>query len=364
MRPLLRPGRINIVMDGQFGSTGKGVISGYIAKNCGKPIDIAMTNAAPNAGHTVDFADGRGKLITNHLPTSALWDNQTKIYLCAGSIIDPVLFNEELEKFGVDPKRVCIHPNAAIVEDEDRDAEKKTTSSVTKIASTQKGVGHALSRKIMRKGNVAGLMPGIFTEGVTIGIWDVNANLHRDPEQIVLMEVPQGFGLGINSGLAYPYTTCRDITVAQALADAGAHPGFLGNVMLSLRTFPIRVGNIIDEKTKKEIGYSGPFYPDSEEKTWEEMGFTPELTTVTKRVRRIATFSQMQYKEACRVNRPSHVFLNFCNYIKDAATLEKLIFDMGLEFPVTHLGVGPTVNDVREVGGKSAAEAAGIAFNM
>lgn len=362
MRALLQPGKLNIVMDGQFGSTGKGVISGYIAQNCGKPIDIAVTNAAPNAGHTVDFADGRGALITNHLPIAALWSNNCLIYLCAGSIINPKLLGEELEKFSIDPKRVLIHPRAAVIEEADVAFEKDKKSSVTKIASTQKGVGAAMARKIMRNTNVAGFCRDQFPEGVTFGEFDMNSHFRYNPETIVLMEVPQGYGLGINSGLEYPYTTCRDISVAQALSDAQTHPSHLGAVMMTLRTYPIRVGNIVDDKGK-ELGASGPFYPDSSEIEFSDIGVEAERTTVTKRIRRIATFSYSQYVAAVAANKPTHVFLNFCNYFLEVKQLQDLLVKIWETCPVTHLGVGPSTMDVIDIQGKTPHEAAGVAFN-
>lgn len=46
----LAKGRVNILLDGQFGSTGKGLFAEYISKH--NRIDIAITNAGPNAGHT------------------------------------------------------------------------------------------------------------------------------------------------------------------------------------------------------------------------------------------------------------------------------------------------------------------------
>jgi len=347
----LTQGKLNIIMDGQFGSTGKGVISGHIAKHSARPLDWAITNAAPNAGHTVDFNDGRGRMVAFHMPVSALWNDNTMIYLCAGSIINPRIMAEEMEKFKIDPARVIIHPHAAILEQEDIDAEADMSSSVTKIASTQKGVGHALSRKIMRRGNVAGNKFNLFPHGVRTAAIDFAKIFRDNGRELVLLEIPQGFSLGVNSGF-YPYTTCREISVSQALSDMGMHPHYLGSTMLSLRTYPIRVGNIVDAEGK-ELGVSGPFFQDSEELTWEQLGQIPEKTTVTKRIRRVATFSMEQYKLAIDVNRPTHVFLNFCNYFKEPDALRKLLAGMYSYQFVTHAGIGPTTEDVIRIEGET-----------
>ena len=149
-----------------------------------------------------------------------------------------------------------------------------------------------------------------------------------------MVEVPQGFDLGINSGLSYPYCTSREISIAQAMSDAQIHPRFLGKVMMTMRTYPIRVG-----------GTSGPFYSDSDEITWEELGVTPELTTVTKRVRRVATFSMLQYERSLNAIVPDYVFLNFLNYIPPASQQIFINRLTKLRTP-THVGTGPKVTDV------------------
>lgn len=52
MRSYKRPntGKLNIIMDGQFGSTGKGSLAAYLGLN--HPADIYLSNLSPNAGHT------------------------------------------------------------------------------------------------------------------------------------------------------------------------------------------------------------------------------------------------------------------------------------------------------------------------
>jgi adenylosuccinate synthase len=124
--------------------------------------------------------------------------------------------------------------------------------------------------------------------------------------------------------------------------------------MLSVRTFPIRVGNVPD-------GYSGDCYPDQVETTWETLGVEPEITTVTKRVRRVFTFSDLQYAEAVSVNRPTHVFLNFCNYLRNFDRLMELLERMVAAEKAArgsntdlrrYFGFGPTLSDiVSTVGG-------------
>ncbi len=151
------------------------------------------------------------------------------------------------------------------------------------------------------------------------------------------MEVPQGYSLSLNSKF-YPYCTSRDISVSSALSDLEVHPFYLGKTIVSIRTYPIRVGNL-------PHGYSGDFYSDSIETSWEKIGVPVEYTTNTKRVRRVATFSLYQYQDMLKVMLPDYVFLNFCNYLNEGALNELLC-----HLPeVTHLGFGPKVENIRGV---------------
>lgn len=350
---LLRQGRLNITIDGQFGSTGKGVLNSYVASQGGLRPDICVSNAAPNAGHT--FVDAAGARRTCfHLPVSGVLLPRSMMYLCAGSIIDPALLAREMADFGVAPARLVVDPRACILLPEHAAREGDAASGATRVASTRKGVGAALADKVAR-------LPGprtagqYFAQGAAGGLEGLRVerlDLARemDAGKTVLMEVPQGYGLSINHGLSYPQCTSRDITIAAALNDAGLHPHYLGSVTVALRSYPIRVGHIVEDGV--EIGNSGPFWPDSTECSWEELGQPPELTTVTKRVRRVATFSFLQYEDILRHLRPDAVFVNFLNYLQSEQALAALAQGMtaaeekaGLR-PRRLGGLGPAAADV------------------
>ncbi len=331
-------GKISFLIDGQFGSTGKGLYASYIGSV--DHIDIAVTNGSPNAGHTGDFCDGRGKIITRHLPMSVMShkNNRSTIYLCAGAIIDVDILLKEIEDFDVDPYRICIHPSAAIIKHEDIESEA-TGSVVSKIASTQKGVGSALASKILRRTTLAKDDPKLYPF-----IKRLNLSEMMDNGCVVFMEIPQGVSLGINQEF-YPYCTSRDISISGAMSDAQIHPTYIGKTFMSVRTYPIRVGNLIDINGEN-IGTSGEFYPDSIETTWEELELPSEMTTVTKRIRRVATFSEQQYKNSIELCRPDYVLLNFVNQCADEGEVDTLVRCMSKYKSPTHIGLGATVNDV------------------
>lgn len=344
-------GAASVLFGGQFGSEGKGLAAAWLAENITGMVHVATTNAGAQAGHTTCYRDpirsGLGeKFICYHLPTTGVVHRRfTLSYVNAGSIIDPHKFLQELSDTCV--ARIAVHPNAAVIHPDDVEAEKNG-SSVSKIGSTQKGVGAAITNKVMRRQRLARDEPLLqpFLRRV-----DLNEELRS--WRSVVVEVPQGFDLSINHGFAYPYCTSRDCWIGSGLSDAGIHPSFLGETCAVVRTYPIRVGHIYDE-FGNQVGDSGPFWPDSKELDWQRdfPDIEPERTTVTKRVRRIATWSDSQYETMLGMNRPSIVFLNFCNYLRDAdhflmqlKRMERAEFAVGL--PVEKVfGFGPCVEDV------------------
>lgn len=298
----------HVLVDGQYGSTGKGVLGAYLAR---KAIDEGATawggvvsNAGPNSGHT--FYHNGEKIVLKQLPTFAVAAAKMglvrPIYLSAGAIIDPEILRKEAEAY---PGPIYIHPNAAVITQDDKDSEHSGT--VAAVAGTRSGTGAALARKVLRDPNaVAGayFINRVLPNNVYIGHWPFEWDQRR-----YFVEVSQGFSLGINQ-IFYPKCTSRECTVSQALSDASIPPQGHARTYMAIRTYPIRVGNVDGHS-------SGDWYPDQAELSWDQLGQTPELTTVTQRVRRVAEFSEEQFVDACRANAPDWVFVNFLNYLHE-----------------------------------------------
>lgn len=224
---LVVPGMLSIIIDGQFGACGKGLGASYVGAS--EFVEIAVTNAAPNAGHSFHDAYGR-KRIAHHLPVTGLADDRSLKYLSAGSIIDPEMFLAEIRALDVDPATVFVHPRAAVITPEDVALEKNGASGAARIGSTQKGVGAALARKVRREARLAADHPALAPYVRAIDLSDLLGQ-----GLSAVMEVPQGFGLSLNSGYAYPHCTGREITVSAALADAQLHPAWLGRTLMVVR---------------------------------------------------------------------------------------------------------------------------------
>jgi adenylosuccinate synthase len=344
-------GKVSVLCDGAFGSTGKGAAAAWLARFCRDPVGIATCNSGANAGHT-SIVDG-WKFICYTLPTTGVLRPESRIYINAGSIIDLPSFEQEVEDCKIDRLRITVHPRASIITDAMKAAERIPENGPARIASTMHGVGQAIADKVMRRAPLA--------QGSKLPSWVKVEPLCLNGEMdiynaSIVLEIPQGAGLSLNHGYAYPYCTSRDAYVTAGLSDAGIHPSFIGPICMTMRTYPIRVGDSYNEQGEL-LGRSGPFYPDSIELDWKRdfPGIEPERTTVTKRMRRIASWSNQQYQDALELNRPTMVFLNFCNYLPSGTAFLGLLHHMQrIERKVGNAnvhriyGFGPAVEDVTD----------------
>lgn len=346
---------IDMVVDLQYGSTGKGLLAGWLAKRY--HYDTIMTAWAPNAGHTFIDDDGT-KYVHTMLANGVVGDSVRRVLMGPGSIINLTKLWEEVRACQLiqhNKISIFIHAHAAVVTDDDIEAERE---SMTAIGSTKKGVGAAAISKIRRQP----LRPTVIKdfanhpifkdEDIVIVPADGWLQLVEEKANNVLIEGAQGYGLSIHHGF-YPYTTSRDVTPAQILADCGVpfHYGRRARVLGTCRTFPIRVSNRYDDKGSM-VGWSGPVYPDQQEIPWGGIGLEAELTTVTKLPRRLFTWSNLQIREAVGMCDAGTVFLNFVNYLVNIDDHETFnyIRESLTAAGVTRIlyGIGPTVRDVIE----------------
>lgn len=332
-------GKFNIVVDGQHGSTGKGLINSYLAwKN--EPEIISCTNGA-NAGHTAILPDGK-TFVAKAMPSSAILNGTDyngngpycpTVVLGAGAAFTLDQLRKELKECR--HPRLVIHERAGVITQKHKDAESSDSdkSSTKHIASTMQGCGAFLSEKIMRGPNVSlartydelksyvdiSQFRGIRHADNYLPLLLIDALNHGDT---ILHEGSQGFSLDINHGSHYPQCTSRSCTAGQSMTDMGIPHQLMGDVYLVVRPYGIRVGNVVEDGVT--VGESGGCYEDNSETSWaavaEACGAPPEvtkgeLTTVTKRLRRVFTWSDIQFARAVAVNGATKICLNFANYI-------------------------------------------------
>ena len=343
---------ITMVVDLQYGSTGKGLIVGKIAED--QQPDTIVTAWAPNAGHTyiTSARMGKRKFVHTHLGNGIVSNSVKQVLLGPGSVINPEQLVAEMESCTdlLQGVRILIHPHAAIATDRHIAEE---AGPMTKIGSTKKGVGAAMIQRIRRDPddmNTAGACKTAISQYVCTTEEYAEA-LER--AHSILVEGAQGYGLSMYHGF-YPYTTSRDVSIWQILADCGiggsvARLGADVRVIGTCRTFPIRVANRFDAEGA-QVGYSGPCYDDQHEISFEELGQATELTTVTKLPRRVFTFSNKQIREAIRYNAADEVFLNFLNYCRDEVEVRTVVNGIVATGAVVRwVGLGPSYDDVFEV---------------
>ncbi len=333
---------VTLIVDLQFGSTGKGLIAGYLAER-DKPDTVVNANM-PNAGHTYINAAGR-KWMHKVLPNGIVSPNLRNVMLGAGSIfsLDRLReeFNDSSDIFGKEGVRLVIHQDAIVLHESHAEQERR---SLSHISSTMQGSGAALGSKIARNPlddhRAIERLKGTEFEDCVVS--QAEWLLILSQSNRILAEGAQGYSLGLNAGF-WPYCTSRDCTPARFLADCGipVGRGWGLTVVGTARVHPIRVGNTSD-------GFSGDVYPDQTETSWEELGVEAELTTVTKRVRRVFTFSEQQIAQAIAACNPTWVFLNFCNYDEAEADRVEEVINSYNEFGplVRYKGHGPKQSDV------------------
>ena len=324
--------KVDLVVDMQYGSTGKGLIAGYLAETGG--YDTVVNANMPNAGHTYIDKNGR-KWIHKVLPSGIVSPNLKRVMIGPGSVFSPARLLSEIEdsKDILQGVRIMIHPNAVPLTAEHVADDKDVAA---RIGGTGQGSGAALQAKVNRTASVASASDDWYTSLVCT---------HEEWRQAlldstkILAEGAQGYSLSVSEKF-YPYCTSRDCTPGRFLADMAIPAQMLNEVIGTMRTLPIRSG-----------GNTGPCYDDQREMTWDELNMDPELATVTFKQRRIFTLSKKQTEDAMFGIMPNKIFLNFCNYITpdEVTELVQYINSVAQQYggSVQFLGYGATFTDIQ-----------------
>lgn len=310
---------VYVVVDGQYGSCGKGKVVEWMAQNLNPTTVVGIKVGGLNAGHIVHYKDGTRYVYkqlpsVSHLPGSI-------VLVASGALVNLDILKHELEAYKIEPSKVIIDPLATMLEQRHIDEEKAAQMS-ERIGSTCSGTGACFQERMRRDGNaVLARDRKAELEALGVQVLDTKPLLHHwitTKERNIIVEGTQGFGLSCFHSDAYPRATGRDTTAAQFLADAGISPSDCDGVVMVLRSYPIRVA-----------GDSGPL---KGEMSWEDLTAKSgaakplhEITTVTKKTRRVGEFDPELVKRAIWANKPSMIVMNHLDYIdpeiRDADTL-------------------------------------------
>lgn len=296
---------VTVIVGGQFGSEGKGKVSHFLSRELNASAAIRVGGS--NSGHTV--IDSLGKpIILRQLPTASIIKDVYCV-ISAGSYIDREILLNEIEYVGISSERLLIDPHAIIITDSEKQEEQQSLLKQA-IGSTLSGTGAAVLKRIKRSTNIKlakdeiSLRP--FVKTVIPFLRDC-----LDAGKRIIIEGTQGFGLSLLHSPYYPYVTSRDTTAAGFLSEVGLSPLDVDQIVLVLRSFPIRVAG--------NSGYL-PHEINWQTVTCESGRDQPiiEYTSVTHSIRRVARFDPEVVRQAITVNQPTHIVLNHLDYIDDS----------------------------------------------
>lgn len=334
---------VSVVVGGQFGSEGKGKTALEIVRR-DPEVAAAVRVGGTNSGHTAIGKDGQ-RYALRQLPAASI-DGSVKVILPAGSYLDIDIFRDEVGRLGLVPDQVAVSPMARIITREHKSWEREGDLGGA-IGSTQSGTGAAVMAMTAR-GTAKFPLQSVQAEEVPelqAYLKDTGSetrHLLRAGKRVVV-EGTQGFGLSLLQGGFWPKATSRDTTAATFLAEAGLSPLDVDDVTLVIRCHPIRVagdsGPLTGETSWAEIA-AGAGIPDD----------IRELTTVTRKTRRVGRFDPEIVCRAIQANQPTRIVLNHLDYVdprvregfltaKARAFVEKV--EAEIERQVDWLGIGP-----------------------
>lgn len=302
-----------VVVGAQYGSEAKGHVTAQAVREWAQDgaTVLNVRVAGPNAGHTVIYdtgspetirdgsggvireIDGKVPVALRQIPVGAYVDGGVALWIAPGSEVDPDVLATELQQaraLGVSlVGRLFISPQATLLEEVHRTREQASGLTVDSGNSTGKGIGAARADRAMRRATLVG-------ESDTVrDLVQAFGGIVADPPwrqfDTVIIEGTQGYGLGLHAG-HYPKCTSSDCRAIDFLAMTGISPWDPAitrfTVLAVARAYPIRIA-----------GDSGPMMAET---TWADLGLPQELTTVTKRIRRVGLWDMSLVKAAIRAN--------------------------------------------------------------
>ncbi len=326
--------KVDVLVGLQWGDEGKGKIVDVLAPQ----YDVIIRfQGGPNAGHTLEF--NNIKHILHNIPSGIFRENQINI-IGNGVVIDPVIFNEEIDKISalnVDlTGRLMISKKAHLILPSHRilDQASEKAKGKTKIGSTLKGIGPTYMDKTGRNGlRVGDILSADFRdkyrylkekhkdllklydfdydidilekewfEGIEIirryQIVDseILINDLLDKNKRILAEGAQGTMLDIDFG-SYPYVTSSNTICAGACTGMGIAPHKIGDVYGIFKAYCTRVG-------------SGPFPTELADRTGEQLREKgKEFGATTGRPRRCGWLDLPVLKYAIMLNGVTQLFM-------------------------------------------------------
>ena len=353
-------GKLCVLVGGQYGSEGKGAIAAHIAND----YKIHVRVGSPNAGHTI-YWNG-DKHVMQSIPCG--WINPVAdIVIGRGALLNMKQLMKEIihimQYYPDFMTRLYIDAEAGILDEKFHEMEGGVNGEMhRRIGSTGEGVGPARIARIQRDKTTFRQFKDVAEEyGLEECIMENTPKylaMAQDAGFDILIEGTQGSALSLLHS-HWPYCTSIDTNAAGIISEVGIAPSRVTDVLMVCRTYPIRVA-----------GNSGPM---NNEISWDELNkrmqdrgyigqITPEKTTVTHKIRRIAEWDDDLFEQSFILNAPTDIALTFADYIDPSIAdcddmyrvmnsdllLEFLGEHLDTEIGVRYIGTGPkTVVDVK-----------------
>jgi adenylosuccinate synthase len=286
-----------VIVDAFWGDSGKGKLCAHLARLTAAPLAV-RAGVGTNAGASVHLRDGT-IVKARQLPTG--WLNPTTaVAVGSGVLVDPTIFLDELERFGLG-SRAVVDARCAIIEPRHIEAERADVHLAQAVGSTCTGNGHARADLMLRRARQTRDVPELAPF-----VADVVTLANRTAAtSTVLVEGSQGTQLSLALSDDYPCTTSDNCTSAAAIDDVGLSWQLVDDVILVVKSMPTRVGN---GRLPNELGAG-----EAARRGIAEYGVN------TGRERRKAEAIDWDLLAfACMVNGPTKIALTFTDHLDPA----------------------------------------------
>ena len=367
---------VDLLLGLQWGDEGKGKIVDVLTQDYDI---IARFQGGPNAGHTLQF-DGVSHVL--HTIPSGIFHPKAVNIIGNGVVIDPVIFQKELEKltpFGVDfSNKLFISKKAHLILPTHRllDAASEAAKGKAKIGSTLKGIGPTYMDKTGRNGIRVGdilledwkdryeqlrdkhlNMLSHYKNAIDFDLDELERAFFESIEQLrglklidsenylhqalkdkkkILAEGAQGSLLDIDFG-TYPFVTSSTTTAAGACTGLGIAPNAVGEVYGIFKAYATRVG-------------SGPFPTELFDEVGETMGRVGhEFGATTGRARRCGWIDLVALRYAIRVNGVTQLMMMKGDVLSGFPTINVCTHYQTADGKIDHLPFSIAPKDVTPV---------------
>jgi len=218
------PGELTVLLDGQAGSSGKGVLGSHLCEYAHN-WQFACNAFAPQAGHWVKLDDGRKFFYQTLNSCAYMPDRYEKLYIGPGAIIELPALAREIEENNVPPHKLGISPVAAILQDIDSGFERgvldfegfptEKHDGTMRAGSTAHGAGACRARRVLRRkeARYARDIPALQPFMCDVP-GEIMARLKAG--QAGLLEIAQGFQLSYLLPEMFPYCLSGDSRILMA----------------------------------------------------------------------------------------------------------------------------------------------------